>query len=74
MDVERETNKLLICIRIDNGGEYFSNAFKEYCRRHGIKHVKTIPHTLQQNGTTERINQTIMEKVRSMLSNSGFLR
>jgi transposase InsO family protein len=71
MVVERETNKLLRCIRTDNGGEYCSKAFEEYCSKHGIKHVKIVPHTPQQNGTTERMNGTIMEKVRSMLSNSG---
>lgn len=69
--VERETNKLLKCLRIDNGGEYCSNAFKEYCNRFGIKHEKTVPRTPQQNGVAERMNRTIMEKVRSMLSNSS---
>jgi len=69
--VERETNKLLKCLRTDNGGEYCSNAFKEYCNSFGIKHEKTVPGTPQQNGVVERMNCTIMEKVRSMLSNSG---
>jgi hypothetical protein len=69
--VERETNQLLKCLRTDNGGEYCSNAFKEYCNRFGIKHEKIVPLTPQQNGTAERMNHTIMEKVRSMLSNSG---
>jgi len=69
--VERETNKLLKCLRTDNGGEYCSNAFKEYCNRFGIKHEKTVPGTPQKNGVAEEINHTIMEKVRSMLSNSG---
>ena len=54
----------------DNGGEYCSNAFKEYCNRFGIKHEKTMPGTPQQNGVVERINHTIMEKVQSLLSNS----
>ena len=43
--VERETNKLLKCLRTDNGGEYCSNAFKEYCNRFGIMHEKTVPGT-----------------------------
>lgn len=69
--VERETNKLLKCLRTDNGGEYCSNAFKDYCNKFGIKHEKIVPSTPQQNGVAERMNHTIMEKVRSMLSNSG---
>ena len=45
--VERETKKLLKCLRIDNGGEYCSNAFKEYCNKFGIKHEKIVPSTPQ---------------------------
>ena len=61
--VERETNKLLKFLRTDNGGEYCSNAFKEYCNRFSIKHEKVVPGTPQQNGVAERMNHTIMEKV-----------
>ena len=68
--VERETKKLLKCLRIDNGGEYCSNVFKDCCNRFGIKHEKIVPGTPQQNGVAERMNRTILEKVRSMLSNS----
>eukprot|EP00253_Pinus_taeda_P032549 PITA_32549 len=67
----KESNKLLKCLRIDNGGEYCSNAFKEYCNRLGIKHEKPMPGTPQRNGVAERMNRTIMEKVRSMLFNSS---
>ena len=41
--VERETNKLLKCLRRNNGGEYCSNAFKYYFNRFGIKHEETVP-------------------------------
>ena len=68
MVVERETNILLRYIRIDNGGKFCSNVFEEYCSK---KHVKIVPGSLQQNRTTERMNRTIMEKVRSTLSNFG---
>ena len=71
MVVERETNRLIICIRTNNGKEYCSNSFEEYYSEHGIKHLKIVPRTPQQNRTTERMNQTIMEKVRSMLSYFG---
>ena len=67
--IERETNKLLKCLKTDNGGEYCSNAFKEYCNRFGMKHKKTVLGTPQHNVVAERMNQIIMEKVRSMLSN-----
>ena len=72
MVVERETNKLLRCNITDNGGEYFSKSFEEYCSKHGIKHVKPFSCTPQQNGMVERMNQTIVEKVISMPSNPYF--
>nr|KYP66486.1 Retrovirus-related Pol polyprotein from transposon TNT 1-94 [Cajanus cajan] len=65
--VERETGKQLKCIRTDNGGEYISKEFKDYCSKYGIRHEKTVPGTPQHNGIAERMNRTIVEKVRCML-------
>jgi len=61
--VERETNKSLKCLRTNNGGEYWSNAFNKYCNRFGIKHEKIVLVTPQQNGVVERMNHTITKKV-----------
>ena len=65
--VERETGRSLKCLRSDNGGEYTSQQFRDYCAKHGIRHEKTVPGTPQHNGVAERMNRTIMEKVRCML-------
>ena len=62
--VEREKGKPLKCLRTDNGVEYTSNEFKSYCSEKGIRHEKTVPGTLQQNGVAKRMNRTIVEKVR----------
>ncbi|KAG6772135.1 hypothetical protein POTOM_023531 [Populus tomentosa] len=67
--VERETGRKLKCIRSDNGGEY-RGPFEKYCREHGIKLEKTIPKTPQQNGVVERMNKTIVEKIRCLLSHT----
>ena len=72
--VEREKKKPLKCLRIDNGGEYMSNEFKNYCSKKGIRHEKTILGTLQQNGVAERMNRTIVEKVRCMLRMANLLK
>ena len=64
---EREKRKPLKCLRTDNIGEYMSNEFKSYCFEKGIRHEKTVPPTPQQNGVAERMNHTIVEKVRCML-------
>ncbi|URE13498.1 Retrotransposon protein [Musa troglodytarum] len=65
--VERETERQLKCIRSDNGGEY-TGLFDDYCRSHGIQHEMTVPGTPQHNAIIERMNRTIMEKIRCMLS------
>ncbi|KAG8473091.1 hypothetical protein CXB51_035032 [Gossypium anomalum] len=41
------------------------------CKLEGIVRYLTIRHTPQQNGVAERMNRTIMEKVRYMLSNAN---
>ncbi|PKI56506.1 hypothetical protein CRG98_023144 [Punica granatum] len=64
--VERETDMKLKCVRADNSGEY-RGPFENYCRTHGIKLEKTVPKTPQQNGLAERMNRTIVERVRCML-------
>ncbi|CAA0830441.1 Unknown protein [Striga hermonthica] len=62
--VERQIGKPLKCLRSDNGREYTSHEFKNYCAEHGLRHEKIVPGTPQHNGVAERINRTIMEKVR----------
>ena len=57
-------------IRSDNGGEYTSKAFEEYCKGKGIKHEFTIPYSPQQNGVSERMNRTILDMARSMIHQS----
>ncbi|KAL5863382.1 hypothetical protein ACOSQ3_000896 [Xanthoceras sorbifolium] len=67
--VERETGRRLKCVRADNGGEY-RGPFEEYCRSFGIRLEKSVPKTPQHNGVAERMNRTICERVRCMLSNA----
>ena len=65
--VERENGKPLKSLRTDNGGEYISQEFRNYCSRRGIQHEWMVSSTPQHNGVVERMNYTIMEKVRCML-------
>ncbi|OMO99089.1 Integrase, catalytic core [Corchorus capsularis] len=64
--VERETGLPLKCIRTGKGGEYTSNDFATYCSKHEIRHELTEPGTPQHNGVAERMNRTIVERVRYM--------
>ncbi|CAM6106739.1 unnamed protein product [Calypogeia fissa] len=68
--VELQTGKELKCVRSDNGGEYRSNEFDKFGSDLGLKHHYTIPDTPEQNGVAERLNRTLLEKTRSMLSKS----
>ncbi|CAL1361567.1 unnamed protein product [Linum trigynum] len=67
--VERETGKKLKCIRTDNGGEY-RGPFATFCKEHGIRQQFTPPKTPQLNGLAERMNRTLLERVRCLLSHS----
>jgi hypothetical protein len=52
--------------------EYCSKEFNDYCSYHGIRREKTVPRTPQENGVSERMNRTIMERARSMRLHAGF--
>ena len=54
-------------LRTDNGAEYTSKQFKDYCRDSKIKQEFTVPETPQQNGVAERFNRTLVEMGRSLL-------
>ncbi|RDX66524.1 hypothetical protein CR513_54695, partial [Mucuna pruriens] len=65
--VERKLGKKVKCICSGNGGEY-CGPFDVYCKEQGIRHEKTPPKTPQLNGLAERMNRTLIERVRCMLS------
>ena len=67
---ERSSERKLKTLRSDNGGEYISNEFENFLENEGIHHQNTIPKTPQQNGVAERMNRTLEEAIRSMLSES----
>ncbi|PHT50737.1 hypothetical protein CQW23_10484 [Capsicum baccatum] len=71
VSIERETEKKLKCIRTDNGGKY-CGPFDEYCKQQGIRHHKTPPKTPQLNGLVERMNKSLIERVRCLLSEEKF--
>lgn len=68
---EKQCDTKIKILRTDNGTEYTNNKFKEYLHQQGIHHQKTAPYTPEQNGVAERINRTIMERVRCMLLDAG---
>ncbi|KAK3001833.1 hypothetical protein RJ639_022241 [Escallonia herrerae] len=52
--IEKEFGKKVKCLRSDNGGEYMSDVFLQYCDDNNILRQMTCPDTPQQNGVVER--------------------
>eukprot|EP00253_Pinus_taeda_P003347 PITA_03347 len=69
--VEKRTGKSIKCLRTDNGGELTSIEFEQCRKDEGIIRHKTTVYTPQQNGVAERMNQSLMERSRSMISNGN---
>lgn len=58
-------------IRTNNGLEFCSSEFDTFNKQHGIVRHRTVRHTPQQNRLVERMNKTLIEKVRCMLFNAN---
>ena len=78
-EVERQLKRKMKIIRSDRGSEYYGKydesgqcpgPFAKLLEKHGICAQYTMLGTPQQNGVIERCNCTLMDMVRSMLSNS----
>jgi transposase InsO family protein len=57
--VENEIDSKIKCLISNNGGEFTSKEFMDYCSRHGMKRQFSIARTPQQNGVVERKNKTV---------------
>nr|GEY18642.1 retrovirus-related Pol polyprotein from transposon TNT 1-94 [Tanacetum cinerariifolium] len=69
--IENQTRKKIKKLRTDNGLEFCGDSFNALCRNYGIARHHTLVRTPQQNDVAERMNRTIMEKVRCMLSHAN---
>jgi hypothetical protein len=54
-------------VRTDRGSEYLNDNLKEFFNTKGVSHQTSSPYTPEQNGSAERLNRTLMERVRAML-------
>ena len=59
--VENLSEKKIMILRLDNGGEFTSTEFKDFCKEDGIKRELTTPYNPLQNRVTERNNRYLME-------------
>ena len=70
-EVQNQLGKSIKAIRSDRGGEYLSQEFDYYLKECGIVSQLTPPGTPQWNGVSERRNRTLLDMVRSMMSQTS---
>ena len=68
--VENEMDSKIKCLRSNNGGEFTSKEFMDYCSRHGIKRQFSVARTPQHNGVVERKNMTVQGMAQTILMDS----
>uniref|UniRef100_A0A5B7B4M6 Retrovirus-related Pol polyprotein from transposon TNT 1-94 n=1 Tax=Davidia involucrata TaxID=16924 RepID=A0A5B7B4M6_DAVIN len=69
--VEKQSGHFIKTLRSDRGKEYNSNEFNQFCEDEGMERQLTVGYTPQQNGVSERKNQTVMEMAKSILHEKG---
>ncbi|GJR24430.1 retrovirus-related pol polyprotein from transposon TNT 1-94 [Tanacetum coccineum] len=69
--VENQTGRKLKKLRTDNGLEFCNQEFNNLYKESGIARHLTVAGTLQQDGLAERMNMTLLNKVRCLLIQSG---
>ncbi|WRX24984.1 Integrase [Theobroma cacao] len=69
--IEKQTGKMIKRFRTDNGLKICKGEFDLFCKNKGIIRHRTVIKTPQQNGIAERMNRTLIERARCMLSNAG---
>jgi hypothetical protein len=67
--VENQLDKKIKRLRTDGSGEYAA-ALGAYLKECGILHEKTAPYSPDQNGVSERMNRTIMERTKAILADT----
>ncbi|GJR98548.1 retrotransposon protein, putative, ty1-copia subclass [Tanacetum coccineum] len=69
--VENQTGRTVKKLRTDNGLKFCNREFEQLCIESGIARHLTVAGMLQQNGLAERMNITLMDKIRCLLIRSG---
>lgn len=57
-------------LKTDNGLEFCNKEFDKFCENNGILRHRTVRFTPQQNEVAERMNRTLLDKVRCLLVSS----
>ena len=69
--VENQSDKKIKILRTDCGKEFVNSKMEAVCKEAGILQQKTCGYDPESNGRSERINRTICERARCMISEAG---
>jgi hypothetical protein len=69
--VKTQMNVTISCLHCDRGGEYLDRNFLDFLDENGTNWKVTVHDMPEDNGVAERLNRTLMEKVRTLLIASG---
>lgn len=68
--VERQKNLKVHKLRTDNGREYINGKLLTWTQEEGIVIETSAPHTPQHQGTAERFNRTLLNRIRALMLDS----
>ncbi|GJR57614.1 putative polyprotein [Tanacetum coccineum] len=68
--IENQTGRKIKHLCTDNGLEFCSREFDDFCRDEGIARHYTVRYTPQQNRVAERMNKTVLERTRCLQLNA----
>jgi hypothetical protein len=70
-EAEGETGKKMKAVRVDGGGEFANDAWRDWAKSHGIR-LEIIPaYSSAANGVAERKHGATFARVRAILHDSG---
>jgi hypothetical protein len=65
-----DTGRKVKILRSNGGGEYTTGHVRDFLEERGISHEMMTANTPQHNGVVERLNRTLLNHVRAMLSDA----
>jgi transposase InsO family protein len=68
---EKQNNTTIKRLHTDNGGEFVNEELESVLEEGGIERTTSAPYNPTSNGMAERINRTLMNAVRTMLTAAG---
>lgn len=66
-----QAGKAINCFRLNNRGEYIGASVKKFLADEGIRCEFTAAHSPQQNGISEGLNCTLVERASAMINHNN---